>query len=997
MIFSIPETDIALFSDPARSEQLLRQLLQNQLSGWEFLRLWPAIQPFFGRSSDTDELLLRFVRISQRMFSSATFFNQLNQFEPFRTVLFTIMENSGYMTDILARHPEYFYWLCTTGINLNRTSNEEYTGELQSLAKRSTDQNRFAEILKAFKRREILRIGVRDFLRQAAFRETVHELSVLTDALLQISLDYFQMEFAEKIGVPKTQFTILALGKLGGSELNYSSDIDLIFMYDEEAELITSDGTKSNHHEYFNRLAENLSRFWGEVRQGEALFRVDTRLRPDGDAGPLARSAAAMRHYYETRGKLWERQMLIKARPVAGSISWAQNFLNGLAPFIFPQTFFHSPLEEIRKIKAEIERKIQSRSEQESNVKLMEGGIRDIEFITQAQQLLHGGKHKSLREGNTLSALQKLLDHRIISRQEYDQLMEAYVFLRRIEHFQQLASGKQTHLLPAYPAQQQQLAGFLGFSNWQETEKTISEKRRTVRKLFNRFFPVSHREEDEMQPPGFHSQNPSQTALAYLRQSGFQNPAQAYRSMNGLAADSEQQQLFQRADQFNLLFAKVIEKLAKTPLPDQSLNRFTQLIQSYGATNNFLRLLSDQPVFLQFLLDLVVKTPVLVRMLQLEKKYFSLLFGNSDPANFIFNRTLPQQFLHTNAAASNEESLAQLTKIKNQNWLNIGLLFLNGRFSPEKTWASLTKLADWVLQTLTLTLCRQQQQEAKDFAIFGLGKLGGSELNFGSDLDILCIYSTRNKPEQIDLIRFLQQLTHLSAQISPLGYLYRLDLRLRPEGESAPLIISDENYLAYLTNRAQLWEKQALLKIRFVAGDESFGRRLQKRIIKQIFATNRFSPATVDEIVKMRFKIQTKKNKLSGKLNIKTGKGGIWDVEFLSQMAGLFWPERFKFQPPLATLSGLQILHAEKILNNTEKKFMEDHFRNLRNIETHLTLSLEKSKPEIPEDAQSRHLLAFCFDHDNGETWFKELQNNLEKMREIFLKTAEKIKKRINF
>lgn len=994
MTFSFSETEINLFSDPDRSEHLLDQLLHNQLSGLEFLHLWPVIQPFFSRSSDADELLLRFVRISQRMFSAASFFNQLRQHEPFRSILFAITENSSYLTDILTRHPEYFYWLCTTGINLNRTNSEEYKEELQSLTKRSTDQNRFAEMLKAFKRREILRIGVRDILDHATFQETVHELSILTDALLQVSLAYFEAEFAEKIAVPKTQFAILALGKLGGNELNYSSDIDLIFLYDKESELITVSGMKSNHHEYFNRLAENLTRFWGEIREGEALFRVDARLRPDGDAGPLARSGAGMQHYYETRGELWERQMLIKARPVAGSIQLAQTFLSMLTPFIYPKTFFYSPLEEIRKIKAVIERKIRLRSEQSSNVKLMEGGIRDIEFITQAQQLLHGGRNKALRDGNTLSALQKLSDNRIISRQEFNQLREAYIFLRKIEHFRQLASGKQTHLLPTQPAQQQQLAKFLHLPNWHETEKAIDEKRRIVRQLFNKFFAAPRHETDETQFPDFRSQPPSQSVLARLQQSGFQNPVQAYRSLHKLVAETWQQQLFHPAEQFNPLFSKVIEQLAKTPLPDQSLSRFTQLVQSYGATNHFLCLLSEQPVFLHFLLDLSVKAPVLVRMLQLEKKYFSLLFGNSAQDSFIFNQIPPEQFMQDKASASMEEFLLQVTKIKNQNWLNIGLLFLKGKISPEDTWSALTRLADWVLQTLTLAICRQQKLKVKNFAILGLGKLGGVELNFGSDLDILCLYSARNLPEPIDLIRFLRQLTRLAAQISPLGHLYKLDLRLRPEGENAPLTISDDSFITYLANRAQLWEKQALLKIRFTAGDQSFGHEIQNRLIENIFTAGPFSTATVDEIVKMRFKIQAEKNKLSDKLNIKTDKGGILDVEFLAQMAGLFWPERFQFRPPLSTLSGLQILQTEKIVSEADGKFMARHFRQLRNIETYLTITLEKSKPEIPDDAQSRHLLAFCFDHDNGETWFKELQNDLENMRNIFLKTAERIKKR---
>lgn len=992
--FSIPEQCLKLFPQPERVQHLFKELIENQLSGFEFLELWPTIKLYFQESCEPEQLLIHFSRISNRVFNPATFYKQLIQFDHFRIILFKILETSEYLTDILSRHPEYFYWLSTTGINLEYNSTDDYYDELSSIASRTGDQNKFAELLKSFKRREILRIGVRDFLDHGDFNRTVTELSILADAILQVSLNYFLALFESKFGRPDSGFFIIALGKLGGNELNYSSDVDLIFVYDKESEVKSESGLKTGHNEYFNTLAENLTNFLVKIDQGENIYRVDTRLRPDGDAGALARSRSSMIRYYETRGKFWERQMLIKARPVAGDLKTGQNFLADLTPFIFPKTFFHSPKDEISRIKAEIEQKISEKGEQDINIKLKTGGIRDIEFIIQAIQQINGGNRPEIRDGTTLSALERSAEYGLITNTEFKSLKQSYIFLRTVEHFLQLASGKQTHLLPEKPVRQTRLANHFGFANWQNFIAELNKIQKQVRDIYDKFFALSEGDSETQLYTDFISGTVSEKIIEQLKKFGFQNPGQIFINIQSIFAGISPPALQQHRQLYNNFIRELLLKSSELPEPDQVITRIIQLIHSFGSQENFLKLLSQQQVFLDFILDLCSKAPVFVRMLNLDKKYYSLLFNPADLSRLIHKKRSPKNFITDLQGESPGDYLTQITKIKNQAWLTIGLLFIKGKLSSTKTWGALTDLADWILTILFILICKNEGLELKNTGIFALGKMGGRELNFGSDLDILCLYAAESEAQNSireRLTQILQQVGQMSAKISPLGYLYYLDFRLRPEGESSPLVLSDNEYFTYFKKRAQLWEKQAMLKIRFVAGDKHFGQSFQQKIKQQMYDHSVFDRNTIDEIVSMKSKMETKKSRFSNKTNIKTSKGGIVDIEFLSQTGGLFYPDRLNYQTPLATISGLEILHKKAILSDIEFKFVKSFYFYLRDIESYLTLALEKSKPEIPTEKTGQNLLAYCFTRENTELWLEQLHQDMKKMHGLFIEAVNRV------
>ncbi len=554
--------------------------------------------------------------------------------------------------------------------------------------------------------------------------------------------------------------------------------MDLIFVYDKEGEIESESGSKTGHNEYFNTLAENLTNFLVKIDQGENIYRVDTRLRPDGDAGAMARSRSSMMRYYETRGKLWERQMLIKARPVAGDLKTGQSLLSDLIPFIYPKTFFHSPKEEISRIKADIERKISEKGEQDINIKLKTGGIRDIEFIIQAIQQINGGIRSEIRDGTTLSALERSAEFDLISNTEFKTLKKSYIFLRNIEHFLQLTSGKQTHLLPEKPARQARIAKHFGFSNWQNFNAELNSTQKQVRDIYDKFFVLSEGDSESHLYTDFIFGTISEKNVVLLKKFGFQNPGQVFRNIQSIFADISPPALQQHRQLYNNFIKILLLKSSELPEPDQVITRIVQLIQSFGSQDNFLKILSQQQVFLDFILDLCCKAPVFVRMLLFEKKYYSLLFNPADLSRLIHKKRSPKNFVTDLQAESPGDYLTPITKIKNQAWLTLGLLFIQGKLNSAQTWEALSDLADWILTTLFLLICKNEGFELKNAGIFALGKMGGRELNFGSDLDIVCVYAAENEAKNSireKLTQLLQQLRQMAAKISPLGYLYHLD------------------------------------------------------------------------------------------------------------------------------------------------------------------------------------------------------------------------------
>src|SRR5881392_474129 len=482
----------------------------------------------------------------------------------------------------IVRNPELLLWLSQPEICRQGRDHIEMANELYRAAKTDVAVNNF-QILHRWKNKEMTRIALRELANAAALEETSAELSQLAEICVREVLAHWNAKFRESFGSPAADFAILALGKLGGRELNHSSDVDLIFLYSEEGELLP----RLSHHQWFNRLAEKVLETFSTRDPEGALFRVDLRLRPEGSAGPLARSLESMENYYAGFGETWERIALIKARGIAGSRELAYDFLRLHQPFIYPKSATPDLLEEIANIKHRIERDVVGPEKLERDVKLGRGGIRDIEFIVQTLQLIHGARNPFLQEPSMLKALRALRELDLLPREDVLALDNAYRFLRRVEHRLQIEAEQQTHTVPDESDPLSRLARSLRFSSGSEFTASLHRRMGAVRPIFRRIISDSPAQPAKISIEFFKDGKRAEKALTELE-----------RGATSFHVATRTRQIFQR------LHPILLDWIAKTADPDATLNQFLRFVESYGLRSLLFELLVTNPK----LLELVVKT-----------------------------------------------------------------------------------------------------------------------------------------------------------------------------------------------------------------------------------------------------------------------------------------------------------------------------------------------------------------------------------------------------
>src|SRR5947199_4383394 len=405
----------------------------------------------------------------------------VEQFPLGETALLHLFAVSSICATGLMQEPEILLWLCKPEVCRTSRSHGEMFNELHALAEGSIAKRDFTT-LRFWKGREMTRVALRELANVAPLEETTGELSQIAEICIRRVFDHWNAEFRKRYGSPNAEFAILALGKLGGGELNHSSDVDLLFLYSDEGQL----ALHLSYHEFFNWLGKKILETFSTPHPQGSLFRVDLRLRPEGSAGPLARSLESMENYYAGFGETWERLALIKARGIAGSRELAYEFLRQHQPFIYPKSATPDLLEEIANIKRRIERDIVGHENIERDVKLGVGGIREIEFVVQALQLLHGARHAFLQETSTLKVLPVLADLELLPHKEARALEEAYRFLRGVEHRLQIEAEQQTHIVPENSEALRRLSGSLGFSSPKEFNSALRSHMEQVRRVFRR-------------------------------------------------------------------------------------------------------------------------------------------------------------------------------------------------------------------------------------------------------------------------------------------------------------------------------------------------------------------------------------------------------------------------------------------------------------------------------------------------------------------------------
>src|SRR5437660_853249 len=668
------------------------------------------------------------------------FADVVEQFPLGEAALLHLLAVSSICATRLTRSPEILLWLHQPEVCLASRGYAEMFDELRIVAGDSFSAENFAA-LRFWKGREMTRVALRELANVAPLEETTGELSQIAEICVRRVFQSINAEFKQRYGSPHAEFAILALGKLGGGDLNHSSDVDLLFLYSDEGQL----PPHLSYHEFFNRLGKKILETFSTPHPEGSLFRIDLRLRPEGSAGPLVRSLESMENYYAGFGETWERLALIKARGIGGSRELAYEFLRQHQPFIYPKSTTPDLFDEIANIKRRIER----------DVKLGRGGIREIEFVVQALQLIHGAHHAFLQEASMLKALRGLRQLDLLPHDEVLTLDKAYRFLRRVEHRLQIEAEQQSHTVPQEPEALRRLALSLRFSSGERFTAALHEKMNSVRSIFERVISKPRAEPAKIDLDIFSDQKRAAKALADLAQ-----------GPTGFHIAPRTRQIFRK------LRPVLLEWLAKAADPDATLNQFVRFVEAYGLRSLLFELLVTNPR----LLELLVKTfdasrfasELLIRRPQLLEDI------TRDPT-FDEPRSVAENLRRLDSLGPDASNLDPIRAYRQRQLLRIILRDVLGLASPAATFAVLSDVAEACLLFMAQAIGRD------GLTIIALGKFGGREISYGADLDVLFVG---------DDIRSAQNLIVTMAQPTGEGNIWVLDAKLRPEGEKGPLVCS---------------------------------------------------------------------------------------------------------------------------------------------------------------------------------------------------------------
>jgi glutamate-ammonia-ligase adenylyltransferase len=837
----------------------------------------------------------------------------IEQFPLGEAALLHLISVSSVCAARLVRHPEILLWLSRPEISTEPRPAPAMRVGLQRLAEGSAFAGNF-QALRFWKGREMTRIALREVAGAASLEETTLELSQLAEICLREVYTYWDCDLRSRRGGPATPFAILGLGKLGGRELNHSSDIDVIFVYGEEGQV----SPNLTYHEWFNQLGAKIIETFAAHDPAGALFRIDLRLRPEGTAGPLARSIDSMENYYAGFGETWERLALIKARGIAGSRELAYEFLRQHQPFIFPKSPTRDVLEEIGNIKRRIERDIVGHENIGRDVKLGAGGIREIEFVVQALQLLHGARHAFLQETSTLKVLPVLADLELLPHQEARTLEEAYRFLRGVEHRLQIEAEQQTHTVPENGEALRQLAGSLGFSSPGEFNAVLHGHMEKVRAIFRRVISA---------PSGA---TPSTDENLHI----FRDQKTAAKSLADLAKAPGGFHVAPRTRQvLRNLRPLLFRRLERAADPDMALNQFTRFVEAYGLRSMLFELLVVNPKLLELLVktfdasrsagDLLIRRPALLEEI-------------TRPGMLDREVSLDRHLKRLEALNLNAESLDLLRAYRQTQGLRILLRDILGLAELPAILAEQTALAEACLHFVN-----RLRGSQSDLTIIALGKFGGSEIGYGADLDVVFVGED---------VRAAQHLMVAMAQTTAEGSIWTLDARLRPDGEKGILSTSMTAYETYYQTRAQLWEAQALTRARPIAGP------LQNEFMnlaRQVWQVAGQRPDLFAQIDAMLERIRRDRGSTSDELDFKTGLGGVIEAEFLVQAlqmrAGIWEPQMLVAVEKLAESGVMKKADAEKL---------RTHYEYLRAVGLALRRWENKSVSKLPADKAEQEKLA---------------------------------------
>lgn len=761
-------------------------------------------------------------------------------------------------------------------------------------SKNVSDEVSLKKALRQLRQRVMLRTILRDLNGIAGLAEVMQVTSDLAEVSINFALQKSQAWLEETYGTPTGEsgkpqsMIVVGMGKLGGRELNVSSDIDLIFAFEEDGE---TDGaskgkTSLSNHDFFTRVAKKLIAAIDEITEDGFVFRVDMRLRPYGSEGPLACSLAMLEEYYQNQGREWERYAWIKGRVIAGPEKEVADLLR---PFVFRKYLDYGAFASMRDLKVQIQRDVNKR-DMHDNIKLGRGGIREVEFIAQVFQLIRGGQDASLQIRPTLSVLNLLKDKKLLPESTVQSLSEAYVFLRDLEHRLQYQEDQQTQTLPTNDEARQKLALAMNFADWEALHAKIEAHRQVVDKHFNEVFsdPKGEHEEDVQVAEIWQATIDDKEALTRIQNLGYQEAEQTLHRLRSLLHGARYKQLPELSRQrFDQLMPLVIGLAAKESESDVALLRVMDLLESICRRASYLALLAEYPAALKLVIRLTSASPWLAQYLA---QHPVLLDELLDTQHLYAIPDFEQMHADlkgrlAEVEGDTERQMDVMRHFKNAAVFRFAAKDVAGELPLQTLSDYLSALANLVLdvtmQVIWPTL-KGKHRETPKFAIIGYGKLGGKELGYASDLDIIFLYDDDAPDAGQIYARFGQRINNWLNSITAAGMLYETDMQLRPDGASGLLVSSVEAFEEYQRHKAWVWEHQAITRATFSAGDVEIGQTFEQ-IRYEVMTQKRDLVKLKQEVTAMRQKMRAGYTVPADSFDLKQSLGGIIDVEFIVQ------------------------------------------------------------------------------------------------------------------
>lgn len=954
--------------------------------------------------------LERFIRAARSPLSLGSLFERDAESLP---ILVQIFSTSQHLSDLLIQDPESYDLLrITEGFPVARyILVDEITSEVDALA----DEQAVMFALRRYKRRETLRIAYGDIIRGQTVETVTRQISLLADAICEAALRAAWRNLQKQRGSPRradgqqARFVVLGLGKLGGTELNYSSDIDLVLVYDADG---NTDGDRAcSNHEFFERLARSFVKLLTESTEFGSAYRVDLRLRPEGQHGPLVISADSALHYYDVVGRTWERQAFIKARPVAGDLEFGRELLGQLEPWIYRRYLSRADITGIKALKRRIEQRTLREGGDQCNVKTGRGGIRDIEFVIQFLQLLHGGDLPEVRTSNTLEAIAALEQVGCLTVQEGPILENNYRLLRTLEHRLQIMFDLQTHTLPDEDDELRKLAIRAGFgqagrpavdefkSHW--TGATESN-RRILDHLLHEAFGAEAETEPEVDLV-LDPQPTPETIQSVLSRHRFQDAGEAYHHLTALATERIPFLSTRRCRHFLAsIVPNLLRAIAATPDPDATLVDLSKISDSLGGKGVLWELFSFNPPTLHLYVRLCASSPYLS----------GILISNPGMIDELMDSLVLDKLPEFASLDATLEDLCRgaedldpiLHSFKNSQHLRVGVRDILGKEDIESTTRALSDIAEVCLKQITLreydrltnrlgvpTIQSESARPCK-LIILAMGKLGGHEPNYHSDLDLVFLYEADGMTQQHGrdtsstttnqhfFSELGQRIIKTVTRMGPLGRLYEVDVRLRPTGKSGALAVSLGEFSRYFQDGdGQLWERQSLCRARPIFGSDQVRQRAMQAVREAIIEPP-WRTEFAEEIRHMRSRLE----ETASPRNLKRGPGGTVDIEFAVQMLQLRHATSATSVLFPGTLPALEALQVVGHLSEDDGQFFSRAYRFLRSVEARLRLMNTAARHDLPEDPRDLARLAYLLQYTSPEMLQAECQQITSQVRDRF-------------